>query len=283
METEEHCVTHWPFRSWCWRCVCGRAQGSQHFARSDTDRQSGRNRTPTISMDNCSLGSKDEDSTAHGSPCLVSVDNASEAVYAIACSTKACMPWVVERMYSILYGLGHGGIAILFKCDKAPEFIEARTIVREKSSAHGSHRCTSDGIKMKWGRAKQGTTLQGQFRTLKIHMESMVGELPKNHQVFQWMAWWAAYLLNRVAVEVSYRTVFEYATGHRMKTRLCSFAGKTPWRRKRQTGSLNNWDSERVDWIFLGISEMGNSAFVDTKNEPVKTKDYTRSPDGRCN
>ena len=29
-EMEEHCVSHWPFRSWCRHCVCGRAQGSPH-------------------------------------------------------------------------------------------------------------------------------------------------------------------------------------------------------------------------------------------------------------
>ena len=60
---------------------------------------------------------------AHGSPFLVIVDNASEAIYAIACATKACVPWVVEHVYSVLYELGYGGIAILMKCDKAPELI----------------------------------------------------------------------------------------------------------------------------------------------------------------
>ena len=69
-EIEEHCVTHWPFRSWCRHCVCGRAQVSPHFARSDLDRQLGRNGPPTISMDHCFLGSTDEESTAHSSPFL---------------------------------------------------------------------------------------------------------------------------------------------------------------------------------------------------------------------
>ena len=29
-EVSEHCVDHWPFRSWCEHCVKGRATGEQH-------------------------------------------------------------------------------------------------------------------------------------------------------------------------------------------------------------------------------------------------------------
>ena len=61
-------------------------------------------------------------------------------------------------------------------------------------------------------------TWEGQFRTLKSHMECEIGEkLDKRHPVLQWCAWWSAALLNRVAVKSHGRTVYEYATGHRMK------------------------------------------------------------------
>ena len=51
----EHCVSHWPFRSWCCHCVCGRAAGSPHKSRSEADRDFSRSRVPTISMDRCFL------------------------------------------------------------------------------------------------------------------------------------------------------------------------------------------------------------------------------------
>ena len=60
---------------------------------------------------------------AHSSPFLIIDDHASEAIHAIACATKACVPWVVEYVYSVLYELGYGGIAISMKCDRAPELI----------------------------------------------------------------------------------------------------------------------------------------------------------------
>ena len=29
-ERDEHCIDHWPYRSWCEDCVRGRATGEQH-------------------------------------------------------------------------------------------------------------------------------------------------------------------------------------------------------------------------------------------------------------
>ena len=49
----EHCVGHWLFRSLCGHCVCGRAAGSPHKARSEGDREFGRERIPTIRLDHC--------------------------------------------------------------------------------------------------------------------------------------------------------------------------------------------------------------------------------------
>ena len=69
-ELEEHCVCHWPFRSWCRHCVLGRAQGTPHRARGSADRQFSRSGPPTISMDHCFLGSAEEDETEHLSPFL---------------------------------------------------------------------------------------------------------------------------------------------------------------------------------------------------------------------
>ena len=52
-EILEHCVSHWPFRSWCRHCVCGRAVGIPYKVQSEADREFGRERIPTISMDHC--------------------------------------------------------------------------------------------------------------------------------------------------------------------------------------------------------------------------------------
>ena len=46
-EIAEHCVRHWPFRSWCRHCVCGRAVSKPHRSRSDEDRKLGREIIPS--------------------------------------------------------------------------------------------------------------------------------------------------------------------------------------------------------------------------------------------
>ena len=37
-EIEDHLPLHWPFRSWCRHCVCGRAVASPHRQRTEVDR-----------------------------------------------------------------------------------------------------------------------------------------------------------------------------------------------------------------------------------------------------
>ena len=94
-EIAEHCVGYWPFRSRSRHCVCGRAAGSPHKARSDVDREFGRERIPTISLDHCFLGSADdaEGKQAHESTFLIPFDSKTAAIYALAVAEKACKPW----------------------------------------------------------------------------------------------------------------------------------------------------------------------------------------------
>ena len=74
-EIAEHCVSHWPFRSWCRHCVRGRAVSSPHRSRTDADREFGRSRIPPISLDHCFMGSAEDEQSAHGSPILIIYDS----------------------------------------------------------------------------------------------------------------------------------------------------------------------------------------------------------------
>ena len=116
-ELREHLCLHWPFRSWCRHCVCGRAVASPHRSRTSEDREFGRGRIPTISMDHCFLGSEDSEESAHRNPFLVLYDNETEAIFSVAVSSKAVKPWIVEFIKKILYELGYGQLKIAIKCD----------------------------------------------------------------------------------------------------------------------------------------------------------------------
>ena len=71
----EHLPLHRPFRSWCSHCVCGRGVSSPHRSRTDEDRDFGRGRILTLSMDHCFSGKLNNDESAHENPCLVLYDD----------------------------------------------------------------------------------------------------------------------------------------------------------------------------------------------------------------
>ena len=61
-------------------------------------------------------------------------------------------------------------------------------------------------------------TWEGQFRTLKSHIEfELARAIPKDHPALQWCAWWAAQVVNRATVKHNGRRVVEYMTGHKNK------------------------------------------------------------------
>ena len=71
-------------------------------------------------MDHCFLGSKDSEESAHENPFLVLYDNETEAIFAIAVSSKAtAKPWIVEYVKNVIYELGYGDLKIAIKCDQA--------------------------------------------------------------------------------------------------------------------------------------------------------------------
>ena len=97
------------------------------------------------------------------------------------------------------------------------------------------------------------------------------------------MALWAVPLLNRVAVKSYGKTVFEHTAVHGMKTPLCASGEAVVWRRKRHSGSLSKWNRELADGMLLDVSGMGSMVLVQIGGGIVKTQDFRRSPDGRCN
>ena len=87
--------------------MCGRAVASPHKCRTDEDRECGRGRIPTISIDHCNLGSDESDESAYRNPFTVVYDNETEAIFAVAVASKSTKPWIVEIVKNILYELGY--------------------------------------------------------------------------------------------------------------------------------------------------------------------------------
>ena len=174
-EIEEHCVSHWPFRPCCRHCVFGRAQGHPHRSRGSEDREFGRARPPTISMDHCFLGSADgaEGKKAHESPFLILFDSEIEAMCALAFAEKACKPWAVEYVFNVLGELGYSGVKEALKSDAAPDLCELKKLVAAKrSSPIVPLEVPFRSSKANGAVERAARAWQGQFRTLKSHLES---------------------------------------------------------------------------------------------------------------
>ena len=61
-EIDEHNRTHMPFRSWCTACVQGRSVSSPHMKKTGKKQgeEERERRLPTVAMDYCHLGQRDE-------------------------------------------------------------------------------------------------------------------------------------------------------------------------------------------------------------------------------
>ena len=73
-------------------------------------------------MDHCFLGSKDSEESAYENTFLVLYDNETEAIFAIAVSSKStAKPWIVECVKNIILELGvrYGELKIAMKCEQA--------------------------------------------------------------------------------------------------------------------------------------------------------------------
>ena len=274
-EIEEHLPLHWPFRSWCRHCVRGRGVASPHKSRSDEDREFSQGRVPTISLDHCFLGSERSEDMAHSNPLLVVYDNGTEGIFAISVPSKATTPWVVEYVKSVIYELGYGEMKISLKSDGARELHELRRAI----AASRSHPTVPIDVPTKESKGNGGMeravrTWTGQYRTIKSHLEhELKVEIPLDHQLLQWLAWWSAGLLNRVMVRPHGRTTHEYITGHKMKLLVACFGETMLWRRKRETSDLGKHDPEYTEGIFLGMSGTSAEIVLGTPKGIVRARD----------
>ena len=91
-------------------------------------------------------------------------------------------------MYTVLCELGYAGIAVSMKCGQAPELKELRRQVSLRRSAP----TVPIDVPVRESKANGAVeravkTWQGQFRTLKSHLEHSIGkQLDKKHPIFQW-------------------------------------------------------------------------------------------------
>ena len=149
----------------------GRAIASPH--RRQTERRKefqDEGRVPTISLDHWFLGSEEE--AASGNPFLIVFDDHSESLYAVAVATKEYEDWLAEYVKAIIDELGYSGVRIVIKHDNAKELVRLRSEVAARRTAPTVPIDTPVKESKCNGAVERAVrTWQGQFRTLKDHLE----------------------------------------------------------------------------------------------------------------
>ena len=85
-------------------------------------------------------------------------------------------PWTVDYVYSMIYELGCSGVPISMKCDAAPELREIRRQVAARSTTATVPIDVLVRESKGNGAVEKGLmTWQGQFWTLKDHLEHGIG------------------------------------------------------------------------------------------------------------
>ena len=131
----------------------------------------------------------------------------------------------VITVHSCYNELGYSEMKIALKSDGARELHELRSAV----AGSRVHPTIPIDVPVKESKGNGGMeravrTWSGQYRSLKSHLEHEIKvDIPLDHVILQWMAWWAANLLNRVAVRHHGRTTHEFITGHKMKFPVACF------------------------------------------------------------
>ena len=180
-EKEKHEVTHCPFRSWCPTCVAGRGQKSGHKKQK---RDGGE--LPRFSMDYGFLG-------AEGQPTavlLVVRELKTGMMQGMIVGKKGVGDsWVEQRIANFMNGFGYK--KVILRSDNENSIVALRRKIANLVSAQVLQEDSIQGESQTNGLAQVGVKiLEGMIRTLKIAVETRIGEQVGSSSVL--LAWLSA-------------------------------------------------------------------------------------------
>ena len=289
-ERDDHCTTHWPYRSWCEDCVRGRGLGEQH-------RSGGPGRDlPVLSFDYLfvtggKMARRDELNDDEA-------DNATLKILVMRCSkTKSVFAHVVDRkgtdaegyavrrMVEDIVWLGHTRLTL--KADNERAIVKllgealrtAKAEVKELEQVQAEHPSAYDSRSN--GEIENTIrNFQGMMRTMKLGLERRLSvEIPHTHQLMSWLAEHVALTMSITVRGDDGKTAFQRVKGVAFGKRLLEFGEyvlfKLPSKGPRHdaTGKLaERWSHG----YFLGFSRNSNDYVCWTPDGAVKARAQQR-------
>ena len=125
-------------------------------------------------------------------PFLIMYDADSEAIYCLPVASKAVTEYVVYCVKSVIDELGYGDVRIALKSDAAAELQQLREQVRSLRRAPTTPiDVPVQESKMNGAVERAVRTWEGQFRTIRDHVESEIARIDERqisatHPLWQW-------------------------------------------------------------------------------------------------
>ena len=122
-------------------------------------------------------------------------------------------------------------------------------------------------------------TLQGQFRSMKLALESRYSKpIRSDHSIFPWLVIYAGILINICKVGPDGRTPYERRKGKRFNQTLPEL-GECIWYLKPQSAGVNKLDPRWEDGIYAGLRIESGEIYVMSESGVIKVKHYKQRPE----
>jgi len=268
-EMEKHEVTHCPFRSWCPTCVAGRGQKSGHRQQK---RDGGE--LPRFSMDYGFMGAENQPSAV----LLVVRELRTGMMHGMIVAKKGVgASWVEQRIANFMNGFGYK--KVLLRSDNENSIVALRRKIVTLVDAQVLQEDSIQGESQTNGLAEVGVKiLEGMIRTLKIAVETRIGEeLESSSVLLAWLAEHAAVVYNRCAVMADGRSPWQRAYGKASTMPLLPFGEKVLYKPLKKTGDHKNSLQAKFNFAFyLGSRSRSGEHFVGTSEGVVRCRDVRR-------
>ena len=287
----DHCVTHYPFRTWCEHCLEGRGREFGHDSRRGTkdDRAS-----PVISFDYCFIGDRDEVTDEEtfkaagegAAKVLVIRDSKSKSLFAHVVPSKGVdeKGFAVDALVDDVRWLGYSRVTL--KSDNEPAIVkllsEALRELRIQGLEQTLEEHSPEFDPQANGSAEVGVKLlKGHFRTVRSCIESQLGyRIPVRHALTAWMIRHAANLVTWCAKGHDGRTAYQRVREREFRTRLMTF-GEMCRFKNRPNEPLSSVDGGHR-WhagVFIGIDRRTGQYMLYSNDEVKLARTVVRVPE----
>ena len=269
-ETDQHNVSHLPFRSWCRYCVRGRGQSVGHFRVDHSAEQ-----IPTIEIDYGFLG--DKDSPATDLPVLCGRDRQSKTVWSspVPCKGVEDHPHGSKRLKEWLEETGYR--RVILKSDQEPAIVSVINAVKNGWAGELIPESASKESHEKSNGAAEVTVKQihGLARSVKEQLEDKAKvKLPQKHPVLAWLIKYVGVLISLFAKGPDGFTPYFRLKGKHWRVPLPLYGECVEFKVQTRHKLESRW----APGVYLGIRRKTSEKLVGTADTIYVVQSIRRKP-----